>query len=119
MLQNSASKLRVPLHRVGQRRAAFDVGARLQDDLREVLVLFLVAENVETLHERQAGVDHHRELAREDRQVLRRHALGLELARLRRRARLGLRRLDPRDLDLLAPQRGDDRVHRVADALAR
>ena len=46
-----------------------------ENHLREVLVLLLVAENVEALHQRQAGVDHHRELAREDREVLRRHAL--------------------------------------------
>ena len=77
---------RVALHRLGQRHAAFDVGAGLQNDLREVLVLLLVAENVEALHERQAGVDHDRELPREDGEVLRRHALGLELARLRDRA---------------------------------
>ena len=30
-----------------------------------------VAEDIEALHERQSGVDHHRELAREHRQVLR------------------------------------------------
>ena len=40
------------------------------DDGGEVLVLFLPAENVEALHERQAGVDHHGELAREHGQVL-------------------------------------------------
>ena len=34
-------------------------------------------------------------------------------------AGLGLRRLDPRHLDLFAAQRRDDRVHGVADALAR
>ena len=43
---------------------AFDVAPGLQDDAREVLVFLLVAQDVEALHERQAGVDHHRELAR-------------------------------------------------------
>ena len=71
MLVNSGSNVFGMLaHRIGERRARLDVGARLQDHGREVLVLFLRAENVEALDERQAGVDHHGELAREDGQVL-------------------------------------------------
>ena len=45
-----------------------------EDHLREILVLFLIAQDVETLDERQTGVDHHRELPREHGEVLRRHA---------------------------------------------
>jgi hypothetical protein len=82
-------------------------------------VLFLVAQDVETLDQRQARIDHHRELAREHGQVLRRHALRLELARLRNRAGLRLRRLDASDLDLLAAQRRHHGVHGVANSLAR
>ena len=108
-------------HRVGERRARLDVGPRRQDDGGEVLVLFLAAENVEALHERQAGVDHHGELAGEDGQVLGGDlladlaALGVLLGLV---VFLGLGRRDPRDQDLLAPQRGDRRVHRVGDPLA-
>ena len=89
-------------------------------DRGEVLVLFLRAENLEALHERQAGVDHHRELAGEDRQVLRRRpsCRVLPVLAFVGRLRLLLGRSDPRDQDLLAPQRGDRRVHRVGDALA-
>ena len=58
------------LHRIGQRRAAFDVAARLQNDARRSSCPLPGAENLEALHERQAGVDHHRELPREDREVL-------------------------------------------------
>ena len=80
------------------------------------LSVFLRAENLEALHERQAGVDHHGELPREDREVLGRRGFGPRL--LRRRRGLGLRRGDAGDEHLLAPQRRHDRVHRVADALA-
>ena len=104
------------LHRIRQRRAAFDVAASRENDLREVLVLFLRAEDLETLHERQAGVDHDRELAREDRQVLRVRPFCADLAW--RPWRRFLDRVDLRDEDLLAAQRGDRRVHRFGDALA-
>ena len=110
--------LRVLLHRVGERRARFDVFAGLEDDPRESLVRLLLAEDVQTLHQRQAGVDHDRELAREDRQVLGRD---LDPALLRRLG-LGLGLppdgVDLGDLDVVAPQRGDRRIHRVRDALA-
>ena len=108
--------LRMLLHRVGQRRAAFDVGPGLQDHRREILVVFLVAEDVETLHERQAGVDHHRELPREHREVLGRRGFGLGF--LRGRGGLGLRGANLGDEDLLAAERRDHGVHGVADPLA-
>ena len=72
--------LRVLLHRVGERGAGFDVLAHLQDHRREALVRLLLAEDVEALHQRQPGVDHDRELAGEDRQVLRRDACTPPLA---------------------------------------
>ena len=107
-------------HRVGERRTGFDVASRLQDDGCEVLVLFLRAENVEALDERKAGVDHHRELTREDRQVLG----GDLLADLPYLLLLGRGRFllpggrDPRHHDLLAAQRRDGCVHRVGGPLA-
>jgi hypothetical protein len=60
-----------------RRRAtpALDVAACLEDDGREILVLLLAAEDVQALHERQAGVDHHGELPREDGQALGRRLL--------------------------------------------
>ena len=79
--EQRVERLRVLAHRVGERGARLDVGARLQNDGREVLVLFLRAENVEALDERQAGVDHHRELAGEDGEVLGADLLA-DLARL-------------------------------------
>ena len=121
MLVNSGSNVfGCLLHRVGERRARLDVGPRLQDDRGEVLVLLLRAEDVEALHERQAGVDHDRELAGEDRQVLRPTTFLpiLPAFAFGRRVRLRLGRRDPRDHDLLAPQRRDRGVHRVGDALA-
>ncbi len=63
-------RLRVLLHRVGQPRARLDVGADPEDVVGERLVRLLLAEDLETLHERQAGVDHDGELAGEDRQIL-------------------------------------------------
>src|SRR5581483_5554157 len=60
-----------------------------------------------------------RELPCEDGEVLRLDALA-DRARLRLGLvfllRLGLGRRDPRDLDLLAAQRGDGGVHRIGDA---
>ena len=109
--------LRMLLHRVGERRAALDVAARREDDRGEVLVLFLRAEDLEALHQRQAGVDHHRELAREDGQVLGVDALGFASARLGAAA-FSLTGLILRDEHLLAAQRGDGGIHRVGDALA-
>ena len=115
-------RVREPPHRVGERRAAFNGAPRLQNDFREILVFFLVAQNVETLHERQARVDHDGELPREHGEVLRGNGLvGLAAARLLDFSLRGLffGRLDLGDLHLLAPQRGDRGIHRVGDALAR
>ena len=64
-------RLRMLAHRIGERGARLDVGARLQNDGREVLVLFLGAQNVEALDERKARVDHDGELTGEDGEVLR------------------------------------------------
>ena len=111
-------RLRVLLHGVGQRRAAFDVRPGREDRLGEVLVFLLAAQNLEALHERQAGVDHDGELADEDRQVLRIDLLA-ELALLGwRGGRLLLGRRDARDEHLLAAQRRDDGIGVVGDALA-
>jgi hypothetical protein len=103
-------------HCIGERGAAFDIGAHLQNGRAEVLVLFLRAENLETLHERQTGVDHDGELTGENREVLRRGRFRLRL--LRRSRSLRGRRRDPRDHDLFTTQRRHDRVHGVAHPLA-
>ena len=65
-------RLRVLAHRLGEGRARLDVLAHGEDDLLEESAVLLAAEDLEALHERQAGVDHDRELAREDREALRR-----------------------------------------------
>ncbi len=49
-------------HRVGKRGAALDIGAGLQDGVREPAIRFPGAEQLQTGHEREAGVDHHGEL---------------------------------------------------------
>ena len=50
--------------------APSDVGPGRENHRREMLVLFLRAEDVEALNEGQTGVDHHRKLARKNRQFL-------------------------------------------------
>jgi len=52
--------------RVGDGVTGFDVEHDLARDILERRVFTLVREDVEGLHERQTGVDHRRELARED-----------------------------------------------------
>jgi hypothetical protein len=52
----------------------FDLAARADQDLLKEFVLLLTRQNLETLDERQTGVDHDRELAREDRELLGLHA---------------------------------------------
>ena len=54
---------------VGHRVARLDVEHDLPRDVRQRLALALLREDVERLHQRQAGVDHRRELAREDHDV--------------------------------------------------
>ena len=68
----------------------------------EVPVLLLLAEDLQALHERQAGVEHHRELAGEDRDA----ACAATPRRQARHERdLAALLLMRRDLDLLAAQR--------------
>src|SRR5712664_4087488 len=52
-------------------RTLFDVLPHLGQHLLEILVLLLLREDVQALDQRQSGIDHDGELAREDRQVLR------------------------------------------------
>ena len=111
-------RLGVPAHRVGQRRAALDLAPGREDRLREALVRLLPAEDVETLHQRQAGVDHDRELAGEDGQVLGRDLPGPEL--LLALVFLGLL-LDRADLgheNLLAAEHRDGGVDGIRQPLA-
>src|SRR5581483_3663831 len=61
-----AERLRVLAERVGDGVARLDVEHHLAGDVFERRVLALHRQDVERLHERQAGVDHRRELARED-----------------------------------------------------
>jgi hypothetical protein len=105
--------LRVLTHRVGEAGTALDVHPRLLQDLAEGLVLLLAAQDLEALHERQARVDHHRELASEDREVLRGNPA----------AELGQHELAPlllhgRDQDLVAPQDLHHGFFVVGDPLA-
>jgi hypothetical protein len=107
--------LRVAAHGGGQRRALLHVLPRLAEGLREELVVLLLREDFQTLDEREARVDHHGELAREDRQLL-----GLDLAAL---GELGDGHLAPLLLDggehhLLAPQELAQRLAVVGHALA-
>ena len=67
----AAEDLRVARHRLREQQAAFDVGAQLVDDRGEVLVVRLLLEDDERADDVQAGLDHRRELAREDLQRLR------------------------------------------------
>ncbi len=106
----------VARHGRRQRRAFLDVLARLRQDHREVLALLLLREDFEALHERQARVNHHRELPREDRQLL-----GLDL--LAPAADLRHRDLAPLLLDggehhLLAPQELAQKLSALRHALA-
>ncbi len=62
--------LGVLAHGVGQGGATFDRGAHARQRLLERWVLLVGGQNLQTLHQRQAGVDHDRELAEEDGNVL-------------------------------------------------
>src|SRR5260370_23227118 len=55
-------------------RAAADRTARSGQDLLKDLVLLLARQNLKTLYQRQTGIDHDRELSREDRELLGLHA---------------------------------------------
>ena len=118
-VKSAIEDLRVLLHRVGERCAALDVGSRREDRLGEILVFLLVAENLEALHQRQAGVDHDGELASEDRHVLRIDLLA-ELPFLDGGCSgLFLRRCDTRDEHLLAAQCRDGGIGIVGNRARR
>src|SRR5260370_2287544 len=61
-------------HGGGKRCAAFDLRACPGQDFLKELVFLLARQNLETLNERQTGVDHDRELARENGEFLGFHA---------------------------------------------
>ncbi len=58
------------LHGIGQGGAAFDRGAHSGQRFLKSRVLLVGRQNLQTLHQRQAGVDHDRELAEENGNVL-------------------------------------------------
>src|SRR5581483_9756861 len=62
--------LRVLAERVAEGRTAFDAALDVAKDAAEELVVGLVGEDVEALHDRETGVDHRREEARERDEVL-------------------------------------------------
>ena len=62
-------------HRLGEERARLYLLADVVDDDAEGLVVRLLLEDHERGHDREAGLDHRRELAREDLQRLRLHLL--------------------------------------------
>ncbi len=101
---------RVFAHRLGERGPALHILSHLEDDFLKDLVVLLLTEDVEALHQRQAGVDHHRELAGKDREVFRLDAT----AELRQGDLLAFL-LDGGDDDLLATESGDYRIFTVAD----
>jgi hypothetical protein len=63
-------RLRVLPQRVRERGTGLHVLAHLEEDLLEDAVVLLRAEDLQALHERQAGVDHDRELPGEDGDLL-------------------------------------------------
>src|SRR5579871_6155267 len=65
-------------HGVGQSRTAFYRGTNARKRLLEGLVFLVGSENLETLHQRQAGIDHDRELPEENGDVLDRNLAGTE-----------------------------------------
>ena len=62
--------LRVPAERVAEGGALLDARLHVLEDVREELVVGLPLEDLEALHDGQAGVDHRREEAREGDEVL-------------------------------------------------
>jgi hypothetical protein len=94
---------RVLLHGVGQRRPGLDIRAHLKDDGGKGLVLFLAAEDFETLHQWQTRVDHDGELSGEHGKALGRYRLGAHLLRRRGPGVSGLG--DSGHENLFAPQR--------------
>ena len=90
---------RVLAERRGERRAGLDVGLDLEQKLRHRRVRRALADDVERLQERHAGLHHRGELARKEREIL--------LSDAAAAARLDL--LDPLHRDALAAQGGVDR----------
>jgi hypothetical protein len=107
---------RVARHGRRQRRAFLHVLSRLRQDDCEVLALLLLREDFEALDERQAGVNHHGELAREDGKLLGLHLLA-PAADLRHRDLAPLL-LDRGEHHLLAPQELAQKLAAVGRALA-
>ena len=95
--------------RISERVTALDVVHDLARDVRQNFVLGLLRQDVEGLHERQARVDHRRELAREDHDVARLDA-GLEEVAQPAALPLGLAHLH--DHHAVLAQVGDDVVAR-------
>src|SRR5438309_3146514 len=69
--EQAVEDLRMPAHRLGQEQAAFDVRAQLLHHQGEVLVVGLLLEDHQRGDDVQAGLDHGRELPREDLEGLR------------------------------------------------
>ena len=92
-------------HRVREVRARFDVLPDLDQRALEDFVLLLRREDLQALHEGQAGVDHDRELTREDRHHLRWHS-SAEL----RKGDLFALFLDRGSFDALTAQHRDRRI---------
>ena len=92
-------------HRVREVRARFDVLPDLDQRALEDFVLLLRCEDLQALHEGQAGVDHDRELTREDRHHLRWHS-SAEL----RKGDLFALFLDRGSFDALTAQHRDRRI---------
>src|SRR3984893_17272454 len=61
---------RKPAHGIGQRRATFDGGPDTEQGFLKGGILLVGAENLQTLHQRQTGVNHDGELAEEHRNFL-------------------------------------------------
>ena len=73
--EQAVEDLRMPRERLREDDAGLDVGANVGDHLGEVLVVGLLLERHERLNDADAGLDHRRELAREDLERLRLHLL--------------------------------------------
>src|ERR1041385_6447681 len=96
--------------------ATLDVVDDPARDVRQDLVLVLLQQNVERLHERQPGVDHGGELTGEDHDVARLHA-GLEEIQDAAALALGLANLH-HDHAVLAQVRNDVVPRREVDLIA-
>ena len=102
--------------RLGKSRTPFNVTSHFLDDFLEGRVLLLVAENLQALNQRQARINHRRELPREDDEILGYDLLFQETNVFRNVLRLGLNRNRRKHLPA---KRGHDGffVRRLHDAL--